>query len=149
VRSKGGGSKPADFDPEFQGKKLLWKHKGLKKHESSLLIQVQTGKVGLCAFLFCRGVPEVNIPLYHCGKEEETPTHLALFCLEFSNEREQLQGALAPQALWTTRDFTVATADPTSAPLVVQWLLATGRFPEYRLAHRYTEMQDQEDKEEG
>jgi hypothetical protein len=149
ARSQGRGSEPADLDPEFQGKKLLRKHKGLKKHESSLLIQVRTGKVGLRAFLFRRGVPEVNTPLCRCGEGEETPTHLTLFCPEFSDEREYLQGALAPQALRTTRDFAGATADPASAPLVVRWLLATGRFPEYRLARRYAEMQDQEDKGDG
>ncbi len=37
-------------DPDF--KKPLKKHDGLRKHESSLLVQIRTGKVGLNAFLF-------------------------------------------------------------------------------------------------
>jgi hypothetical protein len=40
------------------------KHAELKKHESSFLTQVRTGKVGLRAFLFQRKVPDVRTPLY-------------------------------------------------------------------------------------
>jgi hypothetical protein len=147
VRSKGEGSEPADFDPELRGRKLLRKHKGLKKHESSLPTQVRTRKAGLRAFLFQRGVPEVKTPLCRCGEGEETPSNLALYCPELSEEREQFQGTLAPQALRSTRDFAAATADPTSAPLVVRWLLATSRFPEYQLSRRYAEIQDRRIRE--
>jgi hypothetical protein len=37
----------------------------------------------------------------------------------------------------TYRDFTAATAQKKSAYKLIRWLLATGRFPEYRLAERY------------
>ena len=53
ARSQGGPDiEPADIDPEFKGKRALRKHQNLKKLESSLLIQIRTGKVRLRAFLF-------------------------------------------------------------------------------------------------
>lgn len=149
ARSQGGPSvEPADTDPEFKGKKALQKHQGLKKHESSLLIQIRTGKIGLRAFLFQRRVPEVNTPLCRCSITGETPAHIVLYCPELQQEREELQRALLPHPLRTTRDFTAATADPACAGTVVRWLLATGRLPEFRRACRYAAIQDQEEEEE-
>ena len=43
--------------------KALARYQGLRKHESSLLIQVRTGKVGLRAFLFEKKVPGIATPL--------------------------------------------------------------------------------------
>jgi Reverse transcriptase (RNA-dependent DNA polymerase)/Endonuclease-reverse transcriptase len=136
---------PAETDPVFSGKQALKRHIGLKKHESSLLTQIRTGKVGLRAFLFQRRVPNVATPLCRCGNGEETPAHIAVFCPELEEERRELRAILAPQALLTTRDFAGATGDPARASAMVKWLLATGRFPEYRLARRYAEIQDHED----
>jgi hypothetical protein len=47
-------------------------------------------------------------------------------------------------ALRTTRDFAAITADRNRAPVVVKWLLDTGRFPEFRLARRYAAFKDYE-----
>jgi hypothetical protein len=44
---------------------------------------------------------------------------------------------MAPRAIYTYRDFTAATAKKKSTSKLVRWLLATGRFPEFRLAERY------------
>jgi hypothetical protein len=44
---------------------------------------------------------------------------------------------MAPRALCTYRDFTAATSKKKSTSTLVRWLLATGRFPEFRLAERY------------
>ena len=44
---------------------------------------------------------------------------------------------MAPRAIRIYRDFTAATAQKKSAYKLIRWLLATGRFPEYRLAERY------------
>ena len=76
-------AEPAEADPVFKANLAIKKHKGLKKHESSLLTQIRTGKVGLRAFLFKRHVPDVNT-LCRCGQGEETPAHLAVFCQELS-----------------------------------------------------------------
>jgi hypothetical protein len=44
---------------------------------------------------------------------------------------------MAPRAICTYCDFTAATSKKKSAYKLVRWLLATGRFPEFRLAERY------------
>ena len=59
---------------------VLKKHHGLLKHESSLLTQICTGKVGLRAFLFEHKVPEVATPWYIYGNAPETAVHLVLDC---------------------------------------------------------------------
>jgi len=62
----------------------LKKHHGLRKHESSLLTQIRTGKVSLRAFLFKRKVPEVATPRCSCGEAPETATHLILDCRDLA-----------------------------------------------------------------
>jgi hypothetical protein len=125
------------------------KHAELKKHESSLLTQVRTGKAGLRAFLFQRRVPVVTTPLCQCGREAETPVHIALFCTILEADRQRLMELLAPNPPQTPHDFAAATADPTRTKTVVQWLLSLCRFPEFRLARSYIEIQDWEDAAEG
>jgi hypothetical protein len=115
----------------------LKKHKDLRKHESSLLTQIRTGKVGLRAFLFERKVPEVATPRCPCGEAPETAAHLALDCRDLAQQREELRRLLSPKPWRTYRDFVSATAKKKSAQTLVRWLLSTGRFPEFRLAERY------------
>ena len=139
---------PAD-NPEFSPKALR-KHKDLLKHESSLLVQIRTGKVGLRAFLFERHVPEVVTPRCRCGNAAETPQHLVLDCSELAEARIQLQQKLHPRAIRSYYDYIDTTTNPKTALVLVQWLLATRRFPEYRLAIEISSLPDKgEDEEEG
>ena len=115
----------------------LKKHQHLHKHESSLLTQIRTGKVGLRAFLFERKVPEVATPRCPCGEAPETAAHLVLDCQQLDHQRNYLRQLLHPAPLHTYRDFAAATAKGKSACKLVRWLLSTGRFPEFRLAERY------------
>ena len=91
----------------------------------------------------------MNTPLYRCSITGETPAHIVLFCPELQQEQEELQKALLPLTLNTTRDLAAATTDPSSTGAVTRWLLATGRLPEYRRAYRYTTIQDQEERGQG
>jgi hypothetical protein len=122
----------------------LKKHKDLRKHESSLLTQIRTGKVGLRDFLFERKVPDVATPRCLCGEAPETAAHLALDCRDLAQQREELRRLMSPKAMRTYRDFATATAKKKSARTLVRWLLSTGRFPEFRLAERYKAEADQE-----
>ena len=61
-------------------KQVLKLHEGLRKAESSLLIQVRTGKIGLNKFLYSRQVPGYSAQC-QCRGGEETPRHIALFCI--------------------------------------------------------------------
>ena len=63
----------------------LKKHHGLLKHESSLLTQIRTGKVGLRAFLFERKVLEVATPRCIYSDTLETAMHLVLDCQDLAD----------------------------------------------------------------
>jgi hypothetical protein len=127
---------PASQQPTFT-LKALKKHRYLLKHESSLLTQVRTGKIGLRAFLFEQRVPEVATPRCSCGEAPETAAHLVLSCRQLDQQREGLQRLLYPKALRSYRDFVDTTAEGESARTLVRWLLTTGRFLEFQLAERY------------
>ena len=75
-------------EPQY---KALARHQGLRKHESSLLTQVRTGKVGLRAFLFEKKVPGIATPLCRCGEAPETAAYLVLNCPELEVERSYTQ----------------------------------------------------------
>ena len=128
---------PAPAERPLFSYDALKKHCHLSKHESSLLTQIRTGKIGLRAFLFKRRVPEVAIPRCPCGEAPETAAHLILDCRELDQQREYLRQLLYPKAMRSYRDFAAATAKGKSASKLVRWLLSTGRFPEFRLAKRY------------
>src|ERR1700740_3615057 len=64
ARHRGRAEEPADEPPAKEGLKL---HGGLQKVESSLLVQMRTGKIGLRAFLFERRAPDVMTPVSSCG----------------------------------------------------------------------------------
>src|SRR6202165_2241995 len=57
---------PADERPAFTDK-ILKLHKNLTKAESSLLVQMRTGVIGLKAFLFRIGTRGVATPYCTCG----------------------------------------------------------------------------------
>jgi hypothetical protein len=122
---------------------VLKKHKDLRKHESSLLTQIRTGKVGLRAFLFERKVPSTVTPWCQCGVAPETAAHIALDCRNLTQQREELRQLMAPKAMRTYCDFTLATEKRKTARILIRWLLSTGRFPEFRLAEQYREEADQ------
>ena len=143
-RDQGPSSEPADA-PVFDAK-ALQKHKGLQHHESSLLTQLHTGKIGLRSFLFSRRVPGVTSPLCGCGQAPETAPHLALTCVDTTEDRLQLQTNLYPMR--TMRDFIRATLDKAEAKQLVRWFLALGRLQEYRLAMEIQEEEDQADQQD-
>ena len=109
-----------DIDPEFRGRKALQKYQGLRKHESSLIIQIRTGKIGLRAFLYQRGVPDIDTLLYCCSEGPETPAYVVLYCPLLIRQRERLRAALVPNPLRSTIDLVAATAAPKTAFLIVK-----------------------------
>jgi hypothetical protein len=82
-------------------------HDGLHTAESSLLVQMRIGKIGLLAFLFERRVPDVMTPACACGDGRETARHVAAYCqLEEATRRE------LPFTMRTHQDFEAAVRDP-------------------------------------
>jgi hypothetical protein len=124
-------------DSEFSkigGSEYIGVHKGLLKHESSVLIQLRTGKIGLNSFLHRRRVPDVQSPLCSCGLAPETPCHIAVDCPLTATARDGLAVSLAPRALRSHRDFAAVLADPDRAQTIARWFLKLNRLKEFRLA---------------
>jgi hypothetical protein len=94
----------AEAVPQPPSEKVLSLHQGLHKAESSLLVQLRTGKIGLRDFLHNIGVPEVTSAACTCGHERETPKHVTIFCPLYQDTRDQLRvnGRLDFEALLTT-----------------------------------------------
>ena len=75
VRQRPRRHKEAADNPLFT-EEAVRRHDGLRKAESSMLIQVRTGKIGLWDFLFQQRVPEAATPLCSCScTERETAEH--------------------------------------------------------------------------
>jgi hypothetical protein len=79
---------PEDTSPNRTVLKL---HSGLRKAESSVLVQARTGRIGLAKFLYNRPVPGVLSAQCKCRNGEETPRHMALFCIEEAGRRQHLR----------------------------------------------------------
>jgi hypothetical protein len=79
---------PEDTPPSRTVLKL---HSGLRKAESSVLVQARTGRIGLARFLYKRRVPRVLTAQCRCSASEETVRHMALFCTEEAGRRQHLR----------------------------------------------------------
>jgi hypothetical protein len=72
---------------------VLKLHIGLRKAESSVLVQARTGRIGLVKFLYNRGVPRILSAQSRCRMGEETPRHMALYCAEEADRRQHCHGS--------------------------------------------------------
>jgi hypothetical protein len=75
---------PEDTPPN---KAVLKLHLGLQKAESLVLVQAQIGWIGLAKFLYNRKVPGIQSVQCRCRTREETPRHIALYCIEEAGRR--------------------------------------------------------------
>ncbi|KAL2123800.1 hypothetical protein VTJ04DRAFT_165 [Mycothermus thermophilus] len=130
--------RPADWDPPdfLFTDRALARHQGLTKAQSSLLTQARAGAVGLRGYLFRAKVPGVNTPHCACGQGEETVEHLVVWCQYPPRPRPW-----DPRAIRTRLDLYYVLRGRGAraqrlAKGVVNWLLQSGRLPEYRLAAR-------------
>ena len=126
--------KPAD-NPDF-GQSALTKHSNLQKHKSSLLIQMQTGKIGLRAFLHSRRVPGVTSPDCNCGAGRDIVLHLIIECRDTIVRRWDLMEALGTAMPIDRSSLAEAIKSGTTGGELVRWLLKLGRLREFRLAIR-------------
>jgi hypothetical protein len=81
-------SLPLEPIPVLHAKERAAKEEDRKKRledESSVLVQVRTGRIGLAKYLYSRHVPGVLSSQCRCGGGEETPHHITLFCKEESD----------------------------------------------------------------
>jgi hypothetical protein len=109
--------------------KILKLHKGLRKAESSVLIQLRTGRTGLRHFLNRVRVPGYESGQCECDMGLETPRHVLLHCPHESERREALK-----ESQGGSLDFNRLLDTPRGAPVVSKWMIRSGRIPQFQLA---------------
>ena len=108
-------------------KKVLKLHKNLRKAESTALIQLRTGRIGLAWFLSKRRVPEfVNRLGCRCGAERESPRHVLLEC------KDGLKGEEAGRG--REEEFQAALNTPEGASRAAVWIIKSGRLGQFQVA---------------
>jgi hypothetical protein len=70
---------------------VLKLHSGLRKAESAVLVRARTGRIGLARFLYSRKVLGVLSAQCRCRAGEETPRHMAIYCIEEAERRQSLR----------------------------------------------------------
>ena len=121
-------------EPCFDGKRLRL-YQGLRKATSSMLFQLRTGKIGLRAFLHERRVPDVDDPLCQCRQGPETGFHVVAVCPLEVRRRQSLSNAIGEDvSQWNPHNFWRALSSPGKATKVANWMIRSGRLPQYKLA---------------
>jgi len=121
-----GGNRVVLEDPP-PDKQVLKLHVGLKKAESSMLVQARTGRVGLAKFLYGRKVPGIQTAQCRCEAGEETVRHMALYCTEEADRRQGLRvnGRL---------DYGRLIGTASGAKRLTEWMIRSGRLGQFSLA---------------
>jgi hypothetical protein len=108
-------------------KKILKLHQELKKAESSVIVQLRTGRIGLAHFLHKARVPEYNTGQCQCGQGVETPRHLLLYC-PIEEERRDALG------VHQERTFVRLLTTPKGAAKAARWTIQGGRLRQFQVA---------------
>jgi hypothetical protein len=113
----------------------------MRKFESTLVIQLRTGKIGFNAFLYKRGVPGLDGPqCTHCNNGDDmTVEHVVLKCSKWREERNRALVGLPRSSL---RRLLETRRGCLAAARIIQ---ATRLLAQYR--HR-EEMEDEKGGEE-
>jgi hypothetical protein len=109
---------------------ILKLHKKLRKAESSALIQLRTGRVGLASFLCKRRVPGYATPRCRCGEGNGTPEHFLLECELYDYARSEWLGfGRRPR-------FLDLVGDSRWVGETTRWVLKSGELRQFQLAAR-------------
>jgi hypothetical protein len=109
--------------------KVLKLHLGLRKAESSVLIQSRTGCIGLAHFLYRVQVPGIESSLCSCTNGIETPRHVLIHCQKERGRREELKERCGGRL-----DLRKLLDTPEGAKVASRWILRSGRLPQFSLA---------------
>jgi hypothetical protein len=110
---------------------VLKLHDGLQNAESSMLVQVRTGSIGLRKHLHRRRVPGFITAQCACGGGEETPRHMALFCVQEAYRRDRLRLASGRPVMYGQ-----LTGSPKGAKVFSEWMIKSGRLGQFSLARQ-------------
>jgi hypothetical protein len=109
--------------------KVLQLHKNLHKAESSMLTQIQTGRIGLAAFLNKMRVPDYPSPMCRCGQLAETATHIIAHCRLYEDDCSSLRES---RSGWVNMKSLVGT--PERAEQLARWFIKLHILPQFNLA---------------
>ena len=128
----------ADEDPPIYlfTDKVLKRHQGLTKAQSSLLTQARTGDIGFRDYLFRFKVPGVPIPLCSCREGKEIVAHLVAWCPSPPKQRTWENNELRSHRDLQTILRGVGARSARLARRVLNWLIGSRRLLEYSLAYR-------------
>ena len=113
----------------FQGSHLRL-HEDLTKAQSSALIQMRTGKIGLNAFLYYRKVPGFETPSCTCGSGLQTPEHLFTDCTDPRSH------SLTAMGYTSISEVRAGLSSPQTAGKMAKNLLQSGWLKEFRLSEK-------------
>jgi hypothetical protein len=92
-----------------------------------VLVQARTGRIELARFLYNRKVPGVQSAKCRCGAGEETPRHMAAYCVEGAERRQSLRtnGRV---------DYRGQVGTASGARKLAEWIIRSGRLGQFSLA---------------
>ena len=91
-----------------------------------MLVQARTGRIGLAKFPYSRHVPGVLSTQCRYGGGEETPQHMALFCVHEAEHRQclQIRGRV---------DYRRLVGTNAGAKRLAEWMIRSGRLDQFSL----------------
>ena len=102
-------------------------HKMLRKAESSVAVQMRSGKIGLNLFLNKMRVPGVD-PGCECGWRKQDVKHILLFCPKSQGDRPRLLTEAG------TRDFQTMLTTTKGVRAAARWMVSSGWLHSFGLA---------------
>lgn len=117
---------PAQRGPLNEGRGSY--HRGLRKAESSIAVQLRSGKNGLRHFLYKAKVPGVDSARCSCGWGKQDAKHILLYCPKLSSTRRELLKEAG------THNIRAMLSRPTGIRAAARWMVRTGYLTQYQLA---------------
>lgn len=121
-------------------RRVLQLHAALQKAESTMLIHIRTGCIGLKKFLYTCRVPDIDSPMCDCRGGEETAEHVVMLCPKESHRRYLLHDEQGRQQSWST-----LTGKPLQAKRLARWLIESDRIKQFSLAKKLLYGADSQD----
>ncbi len=104
------------------------RHASFTRAESTLAVQLRTGRTGLREYLYKRHVHDITTPTCACGRANETIEHVVLFCVKYAQERRALLARLPHLQL------DALLRSPVTLTILTRWIISIGRLEQFSAA---------------
>ena len=109
--------------------KVLKLYSGLRKAESSALVQFRTGYTGLAYFLYKACVLGIESGLCSYRSSSEMPRHILIHC-----QKEELRRGELRRVGRSSLDFRMLLDTPKGIGVASRWIVRLGRLSQFSLA---------------